>query len=172
MLANLVGQLLEKYQDFDLSFLEPSQRRALEKHDAHLLCVVLITLLRQLPRECFVFLLLDGVSFYETSKLGNDLLGLVSALKDLVERDKYLEAVVKVVLTSPGASQRVSRMLNQNQVFSLEDNIELTGQGSNPMTCHRLTESSLIEQSRSGREDSWGSSSDQGSTESEESEVD
>ena len=172
MLANLVGQLLDKYQAFDLSFLEPSQRGALEKHDAELLCDVLIILLKQLPRECFVFLLLDGISFYETPKLGGDLLAFVSAIKDLVERDEDLEAVVKVVFPSPRASPRVSRMLNRTQVFSVEDSIELTNQGLNPMTCHRLTRNPVIEQSQRCRKATWSSSSDQGSTEPEDSEDD
>ena len=127
LLASLIGQLLDQHGDFDLSFLHPKQQDHLQNRDVELLCTVLSSLLRQLPRGSIVICMLDGVSYYETAELEEDMCAIVECIT-AVMNDTELSAIMKMLITSPTRCRRVDRFVRRNDIFNVPV-IDSQGQG-------------------------------------------
>ena len=157
MLANLVAQLLEKCRGFNLSFLTLDQKAALMEYDTDLLCEVLKTLTRQLSKGHLIIFTIDGISFYETARYREDLLLAIAAFNELASEYNGAKAVVKILLSSPTRSSIVARELDQDQIYTLPPDIELTNQGFNSIVHGR--KSSLRGREPRTRRRNLGSSS-------------
>ena len=138
MLANLLGQLLEQYSEFDLSFLDPSQRTTLEEHDVDFLCNVLVSLVKQLPSGQIVLCMIDGISYYETRRLKEDSRTVINVLIDLVE-DEGLQAIMKLMVSSPSRCRWASQTLARERIFNMPEDMEYTNQGFNTQSFGRKT---------------------------------
>lgn len=130
MLASLICQLLEQYQDFDLSFLTVDQKFDLRDHEISILCSLFKTLLRQLPDGQLVFCMVDGVSYYEYGHRKDDTCKVLAMLAALTDDDK-LNAVVKLMISSPKTSRYVSKTVDPDDIYTLPETIEHKNQGFN-----------------------------------------
>lgn len=170
MLANLVCQLLEKYQDFDLSFLEAEQKSDLQAHEVDTLCNLFKDLLRQLPEGQLAFCMIDGISYYEYHDRRDDTCQVLAMLVALTE-DEKLNAVFKLMISSPTRSRHASKTVNSKDVYTLPETVEHTNQEFNSLAFGKRTKNQVrgVEKKlQSGP--TWSSGSEDNFEDSEESE--
>ena len=170
MLASLVCQLLEKYQDFDLSFLAADQKFDLQDHDLDTLCSLFKTLLRQLPPGQLAFCMVDGISYYEYRDR-RDAACKVLAMLAALTKDEKLEAVLKLMISSPTTSRYVSKFVDSDDIYTLPETIDRTNQGFNSHASVRKAKKYLRDvETKVNPEATWSSDSEDDAEESEESE--
>ncbi|KAL6718249.1 hypothetical protein ACLMJK_004337 [Lecanora helva] len=114
MMRNLIAQLLLSYPEFDIETLQ--NLRDLRYNDIDQLCNAFAALIEQLPSSFTVFCVLDGVSYYEDSRVACEEAGCVlQALVDIAERTTGGGLAFKLLLMSPWASRILYRnMINQD----------------------------------------------------------
>lgn len=170
MLASLLCQLLEQYQDFDLSFLAAGQKYDLQERDVDTLCSLFKTLLRQLPEGQLAFCMIDGISYYESRDRRDDTCKVLAMLVALTE-DEKLEAVLKLMISSPTTSRYVSDIVDLEDVFALPETIEHTNQGFNSQAFGKKAKRQIRDvETKVNPEATWSSDSEDDLEESEESE--
>lgn len=170
MLASLVCQLLEKYQDFDLSFLTVDQKDDLHDYEVDTLCSLFQKLLRQLPEGQLAFCMVDGISYYEYRDRRDDTCKVFAMLAALTE-DKKLNAVFKLMIPSPTTSICVSKNVNQEDTYTLPETIEHTNQGFNSQAFAKRAKKQIRDvETKVKPEPTWSSESEDDLEESEESE--
>lgn len=130
MLASLIGQLLEQYNEIDLSFLSPSQLTELKEYNVGLLSKLLKALLKQLPKGYIVLCMIDGISFYEERWLKQDARHAIWTLIDLLD-DRNLAVVMKLMVTSAARSTWVSKGVQSDQIFNIPEDMDYSNQGFN-----------------------------------------
>ncbi|KAI4192074.1 MAG: hypothetical protein LQ346_004502 [Caloplaca aetnensis] len=119
MMQQLAAQLLLIEQhDLDLEFIHRKFIQAIDNGDVGALCDLFKGLIQQLPQSTTIFLVVDGMSFYETRDRLKDTCHAMSRLLELVEKAK---PVFKFLITSPGASAHVSKGLRPEQVYWLPE---------------------------------------------------
>lgn len=84
---------------------------AVSECDLDALWEVFWVLSRQLPRECTVFCLLDGISWYEKDQWIEDLRWLVSKFQSVVQQGVEGPAI-KILMTSPNMSMDIRRQID------------------------------------------------------------
>ncbi|KAL8762035.1 MAG: hypothetical protein Q9184_001882 [Pyrenodesmia sp. 2 TL-2023] len=107
-----------KQREFDLEFIDRNFIRAIENANLEALCNLFEGLTQQLPTSVSLFLVVDGISFYETRDRGEDTRYAMSRVLEFVEKAK---PVLKLLITSPGASAYVSKEFGNEQVYWLPD---------------------------------------------------
>ncbi|KAH0537569.1 hypothetical protein FGG08_005635 [Glutinoglossum americanum] len=122
MLVSLIGQLLGAYANFDFSFFHRSQKPSLLSNSIKPLATLLATLIRQLPPKTAYFCIIDSVSCYENADQRRDTCKAVQALVELTEHPT--DAVVKVLITSPGRCGYVHDMVEVGDVFDVPEFID------------------------------------------------
>ncbi|KAL8779555.1 MAG: hypothetical protein Q9213_006883 [Squamulea squamosa] len=119
VIRSLTVQLLRLGQyDFDLEFIDRRYIQALENGDLDATCDLFEDLTGQLPPTTTLFLIVDGISFYETRDLRDDTIRVMSRMLEILERSRFL---FKLLIASPGASAHVSKGFDNNQIYSLPD---------------------------------------------------
>ena len=170
MLAGLTCQLLEKYQDFDLSFLAADKKYDLQEHDVDTLCNLFKTLLKQLPEGQLAFCMIDGISYYEYHDRRDDTRKVVAMLAALAE-DKKLKAVFKLMISSPTTSRYISDVVDLEDVYTLPETIQHTNQGFNSQSFGQKAKKQISDVERKvNPEATWSSESEDDRDDSEESE--
>ena len=170
MLASLVCQLLEKYQNFDLSFLTADQKYDLRDHEISTLCSLFKNLIRQLPDGQLVFCMVDGVSYYEYGDRRDDTCKVLAMLAALTD-DEKLNAVFKLMISSPTTSRYVSKVVDPEDIYTLPETIERKNQGFNSQTYGRKAKKQIRDvETKVNPEATWSSDSDDTLEELEESE--
>ena len=115
LIRNLLAQLLKAYRDFDLALI----RRLLQVHasDVNGFCAVFASLVRQVPPRIKVFCIIDSVTFYEESRSRRDeTYTIVQTLVDIARQDDEYGPVFKLLLTSPGSSRELYKILDKEDV--------------------------------------------------------
>lgn len=170
MLASLACQLLDKYQDFDLSFLAADQKYDLQGHDVDTLCSLLKALLRQLPEGQLAFCMIDGVSYYEYRDRRDDTCKVLAMLAKLT-KDEKLGAVFKLMISSPITSRYVSDVVDLEDIYTLPEIIEHKNQGFNSQAFRKKAKKQIKDvETKVNPEATWSSDSEDDLEESEESE--
>lgn len=170
MLASLVCQLLEKYQDFDLSFLGADQKYDLQDHEVDTLCSLFKSLLQQLPEGQLAFCMVDGVSYYEYRDRRDDTCKVLAMLAALTA-DEKLKAVFKLMISSPTKSRYHSNIVDLDDVYTLPETIEHTNQGFNSQAFGKKAKKQIRDvETKVNPEATWSSDSEDDLEESEESE--
>lgn len=170
MLASLVCQLLEKYHDFDLSFLAANQKFDLQDHELDTLCSLFQKLLRQLPEGQLAFCIIDGLSYYEYRDRRDDTCKVLAMLVALTEEEK-LKAVFKLMISSPTTSRYVSDIVDLEDVYTLPVTIEHKNQRFNSQAFANNTKKQIRDvEIRVKPEATWSSQSEDDLEESDESE--
>lgn len=142
LMASLLSQLLAGYpwdhdeegQDgfnFNALFRSDSYSiTSVKEWDLEALCSLFTDLLKSLQRDQIVFILIDGINFYE---YGDRKDGTVFAIQELYElvRSESLKATCKVLVTSAAQSLAVVRRLSTEVVLKLDRELEREDEGIN-----------------------------------------
>ena len=136
LVAGLACQLLTAWDDWDLSFLTTESIARLKDNSMRMLCRLFANLIKQLPEGQLVFCVMDGINYYETRFLQQDLLAFFSMLKDL-NKDAEVKAVVKILITTPVASRCAGQILDKEQIVDVPKELDHTGQGFNSLVIGR-----------------------------------
>ncbi|KAL8731685.1 MAG: hypothetical protein Q9166_003266 [cf. Caloplaca sp. 2 TL-2023] len=119
MVRNLTVQLLRmEHHDFDLEFIDRRFIQALENGNLEAICNVFEGLTQQLPPATTLFLIIDGMSFYENK---DRLEGTIYAMSRMMEMLEAARFVFKLLVTCPGASPHVSKGFDNDQIYWLPD---------------------------------------------------
>ena len=86
--------------------------------------------MKQLSEGQLVFCIINGISFYDSSRLGNDLFTVLSTLMDLVI-DGELQAVFKLMMSAPVMRRSLTRNCDQARVLTLPKDMGYTSQRFN-----------------------------------------
>ncbi|KAI9680201.1 MAG: hypothetical protein M1829_001438 [Trizodia sp. TS-e1964] len=118
LIRSLVTQLLCIY-DFDLTFVDSYQYLDhLQSHEVDHLCDLFRQLVKQLPTGLVLFCVIDGISLYENWEWRAETCFVIRKLRELSE-DPHLQALLKLLVTSPLASRLVKDHI------SIEDHLIL-----------------------------------------------
>lgn len=115
IIRTLVSQLLARSPaniDWDLSRLAKTRTSVerLERFELDHLLSAFADLIRQLPFGTFLFILIDGVSFYERADILPYTQFLLRKLIELTQEED-VSAVVKVLVTGPTVSRRLGSLV-------------------------------------------------------------
>ncbi|KAF5687208.1 hypothetical protein FDENT_5532 [Fusarium denticulatum] len=89
ILGQLICQMTEKGLAVDLSFISDSKWRKLEILELHTLCTVFKRVVDQIPQDGVVLCIIDEISVYETSRLGEETEMAVKKLVQLAHQGRY-----------------------------------------------------------------------------------
>lgn len=127
MMASLIGQLLsqmvDRDNDVDLSFLDKTDWKKVEDNDLDILCIIFRELVLQLPRQILLVCVLDELSLYETSSLGNCTDAVMRRLTRLIA--KPMEAVFKLLITCRGQGLDFHRYFEAIDTLDLQEDVEV-----------------------------------------------
>lgn len=120
MLASLIDQICQQYLfDFDNLEVDGVNKELLEKRDAEELYNLLYTLIKTLPADITLMLLIDEAYIYEREKF-EDGLSIFDELVKLVE-DESLSTTVKLLFASTGRVGYLGEAFQQGgQVLNVE----------------------------------------------------
>lgn len=119
MIRSLIIQLLATTSyDFDLEFVDRRFIQALEANNLDALCALFEGIINQIPASVVLFLVIDGISFYETKDRVQSACIVMSRIIDVADKAKF---VFKLLVTSPGASPYVSGGFSKEELFWLPD---------------------------------------------------
>ncbi|KAL8817797.1 MAG: hypothetical protein Q9223_003442 [Gallowayella weberi] len=119
MIQGIIAQLLRMEQhNFDLEFIDRRFIQLLESGNLEALSNLLEGLTQQLSPTTTLFFIIDGISFYETKDRLEDTCYSMSRLLGMVENAKF---VMKILVSSPGASAHVSKGFHHSQIYWLPD---------------------------------------------------
>ena len=119
IIRSLVTQLILSVQyEFDLELVDRKFFRALENHRLDAVLNLFEDLIQQLPNGRTTFLIIDGISFFETHDRLQDTRYAMTKIVGLVENAPSL---VKLLVTSPGASAQIYKLFDKDQIYWLHE---------------------------------------------------
>ena len=102
MMKSFITQLLQQDLTWNLASLSREDVDHLKADDLKTLCRVFHYLLRQLPHTTFVYLVIDGLTFYERTDKRQDFMKAIDEILNIVDACKNI--VVKLLLAGHGRS--------------------------------------------------------------------
>ena len=120
MLQSLLVQLLVglEYENFSLDFIDHALFHGLEKADLVSLCTVFEALLDQIPPSTILFIIVDGVSFYETQ---DRVRGTCHAISKFIEIAETAGKAMKLLVTCPGVSGYVRKGFCEEDILRIAE---------------------------------------------------
>lgn len=132
LLRSLIAQLLLAYEDFDLRFIHsPQYYSELAQHDIGRLCDTFRHLIRQLPADKVVFCLIDGVAFFDSWKLQEELSFVIHKLGALANHTFPDQPIFKLLMISARCTRRLRDLVPPHAYVELGENVHF---GENIMT--------------------------------------
>lgn len=124
----LIRQILD-FQHYDLGFIDVDYERRLQEWDIAYLVHLFQSLVDQLPQDCVLFCVIDGISFYEKSLHNPELETVLQGLTELTQ-DCGIGPIIKLLITSPLNNRCAA------QYFSQDDRLTVLASGgySGPLT--------------------------------------
>jgi hypothetical protein len=112
LMRSLIAQLTLKY-DFNLAFINnENYRDGIRDHDIQMLCEAFSSMVCQLPADCELYCIIDGISWLETPRWQEDLVATVAYICYL-SVDPHCQAQFKLLISSPVRSLLLTRELKQ-----------------------------------------------------------
>jgi len=108
LIRSLTAQLLT-YYDFDLSAIRRSRKGA--PRTARQLCTLFENLLTQLPDDALLFILIDGITYFENADRREETCLIIKQLHRIAQG---ADALIKILVMAPGKSRYVVKVL-QNE---------------------------------------------------------
>ena len=106
---------------------------------------LLIQLLRRVPPQTILFIIVDGISLFETGESASDAAELIRALRDIA-RSGEMDAVLKVLMTSATGSRLARHVIDAADYLWLPSDVrDGDGRGS-------LTEREVVGMTRRRRQ--------------------
>ena len=125
MLAQLITQLLE------CPFLPQLEDLSLTTQDPQLveLCSLFNLLVRALPRGSILFVVIDGISYYEDEERREECMEVLSTLTELTRESSESAngCLVKLLVTAPLRSHYVLDLFNDTEILDLDEYIPPNG---------------------------------------------
>ena len=125
MLAQLVTQILE------CPFLPQLEDLSLTRHDPQFieLCSLFNLLVRALPRGSILFVVIDGISYYEDEERREECMEVLSTLTELTRESSESAngCLVKLLVTAPLRSHYVLDLFNDTEILDLDEYIPPNG---------------------------------------------
>ena len=123
MMSSLLGQLLiqDKYE-FALDFVTSHDLSMLKVDDLKTLCVMVGSLIKQMPPASALFCVLDGIFAFEDSARSNDMIKALRYLVRLVHKSK--DVSFKLLLTCAGDCQFWRRYeISEGQALLMDEEL-------------------------------------------------
>ena len=125
MLAQLITQLLE------CPFLPQLENLSLTRQDPQLaeLCTLFNLLVRALPRGSILFVVIDGISYYEDEERREECMEVLSTLTDSARESSESAngCLVKLLVTAPLRSHYVLDLFDDTEILDLDEYIPPNG---------------------------------------------
>ena len=128
LLKSFVRQLLQRDIPWDLTFI--SSRHDLwriQMDDLSTIRKLLQGLMVQLPNQTFLFLMIDGINYYERSARRRDFLKAMDVLLGIIKDDNRM--IIKLLLTCHGTSFFVKNLLDKDRILHVPATIDGDHQG-------------------------------------------
>ncbi len=129
MLSNLLAQLI--IQLLDCSFLPQLDHLSLPKNDPQLseLCNLFQLLVGALPRGSILFIVIDGISYYEDDERREECMEALSTLTELTREgsDFTNGCLIKLLVTAPLRSHYVLDLFEHTETLDLDEYIAPNG---------------------------------------------
>ena len=122
LLRNLIAQLVGRYEFSLVALNKRSYLNHLKDQDIGYLFDLFRTLIRKVPLHTFIFVIIDGISAFETKRWAAEAVELVKALRDMT-RDEDVDAVLKVLVTSPTASRLAKQTVDAGDYLFLPPDV-------------------------------------------------
>ena len=123
----LISQLLHCDVPYDTSFLTQEDLEKIEQNDLSTLGMLLQRLMQQIPSGTFLFLVVDGVNFYERSERRQDFLEIIKILLTVLE--ECHNSVFKLLLSCHGRSSFVKDLIRNEDILTVPAFVDGTRQG-------------------------------------------
>jgi hypothetical protein len=112
LMRSLITQLSLKY-NFNLAFVDQeAYRDGIRDHDMRTLCETFSAMVSQLPPDCELYCIIDGISWLETPRWREDLAATVAYICYL-SVDPCCQARIKLLISSPVRSLLLTQELRQ-----------------------------------------------------------
>jgi hypothetical protein len=120
MLRSFIAQLLSQTSIGATTGLESTFNiEGAKNGEISSLCAIFNFLVNRLPEQTKLFCIIDGVSYYEGNKFEADMLVTLRCLLELVAESAGARSAVKVLVTSPWATDRVRGLFRDSRFVSL-----------------------------------------------------
>jgi|SRR5450432_3444807 hypothetical protein len=173
MMRSLTSQLLinpHTYPKFDLRFMSFDAMMGVKDLRLDFLCELFRRLIGSLSPNTAIFILIDGMSWFENEPRRNNLWFVMQKLQELVFECNTVEAnggcILKLLVTSPKMSMHVKHVFPREMHLVLPNEILGNGQSFNArqmaMQQQRLLGSASSASSQGSGRLSWISSSNEG----------
>ena len=123
----LVSQLLHCDVSYDTSFLTQEDLDKIEQNDLSTLCMLFQRLIQQIPSGTFLFLVVDGINFYERSERRQDFLDVLKVLLAVLEESDNF--IAKLLLTCHGRSSFAKDLIRNDNILTVPTFVDGTRQG-------------------------------------------
>ena len=127
LVKTLVSQLLYCDLPYDTSFLTQEDLEKIEQSDLSTFCMLLQQLMQQIPSGTFLFLVVDGISFYERSERRQGLLEVLKVLLAVLEECQ--SSVLKLLLSCHGRSSFAKDLIPNENILTVPTFVDGTRQG-------------------------------------------
>lgn len=127
MLSNLLAQLIN--QLLECPSLAPIDVFSVSKGDVSELCNLLIYIVQALPKASILFIVIDGISYYEDHDRLEECMEVLSTLTEITRGDARLsnECLIKLLVTTPLRSHHVRDLFEETEVLDLDEYIPPNG---------------------------------------------
>lgn len=127
MLSNLLAQLIN--QLLECPSLPPFDAFSVPKGDVSELCNLLINIVQALPRASILFIVVDGINYYEDQDRLEECMEVLSMLTQITRGDPKPSngCLIKLLVTTPLRSQYVRDLFEETEVLDLDEYIPPNG---------------------------------------------
>lgn len=127
MLSNLIAQLIN--QLLECPSLPPFDVFSLPKGDVSELCNLLIHIVQALPRASILFIVIDGIAYYEDQDRLEECMEVLSTLTEITRGDPKPGngGLIKLLVTTPLRSHHVRDLFEDTEVLDLDEYIPPNG---------------------------------------------
>lgn len=124
VIRSLIQQLLSQTASGEFGACEPialteEEFQGMQQGDLGMLCRLFMELVRRLPRTAPVFIVLDGVVFYEREEFWRDFQRVLVSILQL-SSEWQTQAPVKVLVASPMPTARVREIFPNDLIMSMQ----------------------------------------------------
>ncbi|KAI0384793.1 hypothetical protein F5Y04DRAFT_277524 [Hypomontagnella monticulosa] len=127
LLKNLLTQLVEQWKFGELTCLCQTDAEKLKSSskdlDLHDQKQLFRQLLAALPQQTPVFIVIDGINYYETSELSRETREVVKSINRLLLYDD-VQAMIKVLVTSATRSFEVSDYFEDDEIVNMPEDMD------------------------------------------------
>ncbi len=173
IIRSLINQLLSNpfiRQSISLNFLSFDAILGVQQLRLEFLCELLRRIIGSLPLNAAIFIIIDGVSWFETEPRLKELSFVMLSLRDLVVESNTAAAntgvILKLLITSPKASIHTKHLFPRDKQLVIPNETLSNGQAFNSrqmaMQQQRLLGSASSTSSQESGRLSWMSSSNEG----------